>query len=82
MREADEVLDYFEDTYIGRFRRNGPRGVPLFPINMWNMFHRTQDEVPLLLWKFLSHLKKEQSLNRVAIFQIEAGHQPPTLRRR
>ena len=23
-RDADEVLDYFEDTYIGRFRRNAP----------------------------------------------------------
>ena len=38
--EADQLLDYFEDTYIGTYRRNVPRAAPLFPIDMWNMFHR------------------------------------------
>ena len=46
--EADQFIDYFEDTYIGRFRRNAPRRQPMFPIELWNMnmFHRTQDELP------------------------------------
>ena len=44
--DIDEGLDYFEDTYIGRFRRNTPRGPPLFPIELWNMFNRTAEELP------------------------------------
>ena len=44
--EADELLDYFESTYIGRYRRNAPRAVPMFQIGMWNMFHRTHQEMP------------------------------------
>ena len=42
---ADAVLDYFEDTYIGRFRGSAARGAPLFSIEMWNMFHRTNQEM-------------------------------------
>ena len=38
---ADGVLDY-----VGRFRINAPRGIPTFPIEFWNMFHRTDDELP------------------------------------
>ena len=33
-------------------------------------------------WKFISLLKKEQTLNRVDMVQAEAGHPPPTQRRR
>ena len=43
--DADEVLDYFEDTYIGRFRRNAPRSPPLFPIELWNRFNQTAEEL-------------------------------------
>ena len=39
--DADKVLGYFVDTYIGHVRRNAPRRPPLFPIELWNMFHRT-----------------------------------------
>ena len=28
--EADDLLGYFEDTYIGRYRMNAPRRPPLF----------------------------------------------------
>ena len=35
-----ELLDSFEDTYIGRVGRNGNRRVPRFPIRMWNMYER------------------------------------------
>ena len=44
--DCDDLLDYFENNYIGQFRRNAPRRAPLFPINLWNMFHRTFDELP------------------------------------
>ena len=43
---ADEVLDYFEDNYVGKFRVNAPRGIPIFPIDFWNIFHCTDDELP------------------------------------
>ena len=42
----DAVLDYFEDTYIGRQRRGRPRARPRFPIELWNMFDRTREELP------------------------------------
>ena len=43
---GDDLLQYFKDTYIGRYRRNAPRRPPLFAINLWNMFNRTDDELP------------------------------------
>jgi len=43
---ADGLIDYFEDTYIGRFRRNAPRAQPMFSVFMWNMFNRTHQEIP------------------------------------
>ena len=42
---ADDLLQYFEETYIRRYRRNAPRRRPLFAINLWNMFNRTDDEL-------------------------------------
>ena len=42
----DVVLDYFEDTYIGRQRRGRPRAAPMFSMDVWNMVVRTQDELP------------------------------------
>jgi hypothetical protein len=44
--DCDEIINYFEDVYIGRYRRNAARGAPLFGIQLWNMFHRTFDELP------------------------------------
>ena len=44
--KADAGLDYFENTFIGRFRRNGNRVVPIFPLEMWNIFHRRNQEIP------------------------------------
>ena len=44
--QADEILLYFEDKYNGRFMRNAPRQNPLFAIDLWNMFHRTDQELP------------------------------------
>ena len=43
---VDAVLDYFEDTYIGRQRRGRPRAQPMFLIELWNMYDRTLEELP------------------------------------
>ena len=43
---TDGLLQYFEDTYIGRYRRNATRHPLLFAINLWNIFNRTDDELP------------------------------------
>ena len=44
--EMDDLLDCFEEIYIGRYHRNAERRPPLFALNLWNMFHRTFDELP------------------------------------
>ncbi|CAF1207609.1 unnamed protein product, partial [Didymodactylos carnosus] len=36
------LLNYFEDTYLGRHRPTG-RSDPLFPIEFWNMYQRTTE---------------------------------------
>ena len=46
IKQRDDLLDYFEDTYIGRYRLNAPRRPPMFPSALWNMYHRTDDELP------------------------------------
>ena len=45
-QDMDDILDYFEDNCVGRFRHNAPRRRPIFDIEMWNMFHRTDAELP------------------------------------
>jgi hypothetical protein len=37
---GQEIFDYFEDTYIGRPRRRGPRHAPMFQLDMWNVHGR------------------------------------------
>lgn len=39
------VLDYFEDTYIGRPLHHGRRP-PIFAHNLWNMYARTDAQLP------------------------------------
>ncbi|KAB0796844.1 hypothetical protein PPYR_10905 [Photinus pyralis] len=41
----DPIVDYWEDTYIGRLRRNR-RGDPRFPIAIWNVYNRVADRLP------------------------------------
>ena len=41
----DVVMDYFEDTHIGRQRRGRSRGTPMFALNIWNMNVRTRNEL-------------------------------------
>ena len=40
------VIDYFEDTYIGRLRSGGHCRVPLFNLGLWNMYNQTLDDLP------------------------------------
>lgn len=44
-REIDAVIDYWEDTYIGRQRRNR-RADPKFPIHIWNVRDRVLQGLP------------------------------------
>ena len=39
--EAEAILTYFEQSYIGTLRPNGQQRTPLFPIALWNMHDRT-----------------------------------------
>ena len=40
--ELQPLLNWFEDNYIGRLNRRGNgRRPPLFPPEMWNLYHRT-----------------------------------------
>ena len=43
---VDVVLDYVEDTYIGRQCRGRPHDVPMSPIQIWNMYDRTLAQLP------------------------------------
>ena len=43
---ADELPAYFEDTYVARFRLNARRNNPIFSIELWNVFHCTDAELP------------------------------------
>ena len=43
--DCDPITDYFEDTYIVRFRLNAPRRAPLFAQSLWNMSHRIFKEI-------------------------------------
>ncbi|CAF1440348.1 unnamed protein product [Adineta ricciae] len=38
----DDILDYFESTYIGKLRSNRIRRKPLFDISFWRMHNRTK----------------------------------------
>lgn len=39
-------FEYFDNTNVCRFRRNGYLTVVTFPIEMWNMFQRIEQEIP------------------------------------
>ena len=45
-RQVDDLIGYFEETYIGRRLRNGRRIVPRFPVDAWNQYDRVQNELP------------------------------------
>lgn len=96
--ELRAVVDYFEDTWIGRPQRRGrQRRQPLFAHTMWNCYDGVRDGLPKTnnfiegwhrgfqmqisadhpsIWKFISALKREQSLNELKIEQYISGEQP------
>jgi hypothetical protein len=41
-----ELLNYFEDTYIGRPNRKGHRRPALFDISIWNCYELIQKDIP------------------------------------
>ena len=43
--EVEPLADYFEDNYIGRPQRRGRREPP-YPIALWNMHDRVDEELP------------------------------------
>ena len=44
--EMEPIMNYFEDTYIGRPRRRNGRCDPMFPHIMWNMHDRIEEDLP------------------------------------
>ena len=45
--EMMPLIDYFEDTYIGRLRRRGQgRGAPFFAIDLWNVHGQVENDLP------------------------------------
>ena len=44
--DAQTVIDYFEDTYIGRLCPGCYRRVSLFELGLWNMYNQTLDDLP------------------------------------
>jgi hypothetical protein len=44
--ELRRVVDYYEDTWIGRPTRGGKRRAPTFPIKIWNMFDSVTEDSP------------------------------------
>lgn len=44
--DAQPVMDYFEDIYIGRPQLRGRRRPATFPIPLWNMYTRAEEELP------------------------------------
>jgi hypothetical protein len=44
--ELTPVMDYFEDNYIGRLRRQGRRAAPTFAIAVWNVHNQVEENLP------------------------------------
>lgn len=43
---AQCIIDYFEDTFIGRLTRRNARRQPIFPLDMWNVSARIAEALP------------------------------------
>ena len=72
----------------GQFRRNAARRPPVFPINLWNMFHRTDAELPrtnnsIEGWHRIFNAQVSSfHPTRVQILHCLRGHAPQPQRRR
>ncbi|KAH9359980.1 hypothetical protein HPB48_018468 [Haemaphysalis longicornis] len=79
--EALQIALYFEDTYIGRRRRNGLLSAT-FPTSIWSVHRSVVEGLPRTnnsaeAWH--RSFQKEQSLQEMRIAQLDAGQQPPGL---
>lgn len=100
---AQDILYYFEDTWIGRPDRGNRRRPPRFPLRLWNCYETVLQGLPKTnnsiegwhhgfqsqiaaqhpnIWKFISAIKREQSLNELRIEQYISGQLPPVGRRK
>ena len=43
---VEDLLEYFEENYISRYRRNAPQHIAITLIELWIMFNRTDEELP------------------------------------
>lgn len=46
---VEDLLEYFEENYISRYRRNAPQHIAIIPIELWIMFNRTDEELPRII---------------------------------
>ncbi|KAF1743828.1 hypothetical protein MXB_3136 [Myxobolus squamalis] len=44
LQELLPILNWFEDTYVGRQNHSQTRGRVLFPIQIWSVYQRTLDD--------------------------------------
>ena len=44
--DLEPLVDYFEDTWIGRPHRRGQRRNPMFSIDVWSIYDRVIDGLP------------------------------------
>ena len=66
-QDLDNMLNYFEDNYIGRFRHNAPRRRPTFNIKTWNMCHRTYNELREPIMRLKNGIAVSNYMLRLAI---------------
>ena len=44
--KVGKLRDYFEDNFISPFKRSEPCCPPSFALDLWNMFTKTNNELP------------------------------------
>ncbi|XP_050065363.1 uncharacterized protein LOC126554326 [Aphis gossypii] len=67
------MVNYFEDTWIGRIEENIPRTNN--SVEGWhNSFSSTLNVIHPCIWKCIEAFKKEESLNKIHVEQLIAGY--------
>jgi hypothetical protein len=44
--EIRDLVNYFEDNWIGRPARRGGRSAAIYPISLWNVYEQTMQDLP------------------------------------
>ncbi|KAE9524411.1 hypothetical protein AGLY_015132 [Aphis glycines] len=77
------LIDYFEETLIGRPTRRNKRRPPIFDLKLWNQFDSTQAVAShSTIWRLIEVLKKEQHLTDIKINRFIAGQEPPAKKKK